>query len=67
MCRSTFTTAFIIILILMIPVAFVLVNFTSLSIMTIYPIVQLLIIINYVAGVILVKKGVWIKNIVEDK
>ena len=53
--------------VLMVPVAFVLVNFTSLDIAVIYACVQSLIIIKCVLGLWLVKKGIWIKNIVEDK
>ena len=53
--------------VLMVPVAFVLVNSTSLDIAVIYACVQSLIIIKCVLGLWLVKKGIWIKNIVEDK
>ena len=51
----------------MVPVAAFLVNFTSLEIAYIYAIVQSLILIKCIAGIILVKKGIWIKNIVADK
>ncbi len=46
------------------PVAYVLCNFTSLSILYIYAISQLLNLIKCVSGYILVNKGVWIKKIV---
>ena len=46
--------------------AFVLCNFTSLNILTIYFICQGLNIIKCIIGFILVKKGIWIKNIVDN-
>lgn len=49
-----------------VPTAFVLCNFTSLNILTIYFICQGLNIIKCIIGFILVKKGIWIKNIVDN-
>ena len=46
------------------PAAFLLCNFTSLSILWIFAICQSLNLIKCVAGYILVDKGIWIKNIV---
>jgi hypothetical protein len=46
--------------------AALLVNFTSLSILWVYAIVQLLNILKAAFGVYLVKKGIWIRNIVSD-
>ncbi len=50
---------------LTLPTAYVLCNFTSLSIFAVYLICQLLNIIKDVAGAILVENGIWIKNIVD--
>jgi Na+-driven multidrug efflux pump len=47
-----------------IPVAFVLSNHTSLGIIMVYLIVQSLDILKCILGFILVKKGIWIRNIV---
>lgn len=47
-----------------VPVALLLVNFTALPILTIYAIVQALDFIKVTIGYILIKKGVWISNIV---
>ena len=47
------------------PAAFVLCNYTSLSILVVYAICQLLNLIKCVAGTILVENGIWIKNIVD--
>lgn len=46
------------------PTAFVLCNYTSMSILVIYAICQMLNLIKCIAGTILVEKGIWIKNIV---
>ena len=46
-----------------VPLAFILVTFTSLSIFEIYPIVLSVDIIKCIIGFVLVKKGVWINNI----
>lgn len=46
--------------------AFVLSNFTTLPILTIYFICQFLNIIKCIIGIILVEKGNWVKNIVAD-
>ncbi len=43
-----------------------LVHFTSLSILWVYAIVQGLNVLKALAGIILVKKGIWIRNIVSD-
>ncbi len=48
-----------------VPVAFVLCNFTVLPILTIYAIVQALDFIKVTIGYILIRKGVWISNIVD--
>lgn len=47
------------------PVAFLLANYTSVPIIPLYACVQMLEIIKCVIGFILVKKGVWIHNIVK--
>ena len=47
-----------------IPFAYILMNFTSLSIVTVYLMCQLISIIKCIIGYVLVKKGVWINNIV---
>ena len=47
-----------------IPFAYILMNFTSLSIVTVYLLCQLISIIKCIIGYVLVKKGVWINNIV---
>ena len=46
--------------------AFILSNFTTLPILTIYFICQFLNIIKCIIGIILVEKGNWVKNIVAD-
>lgn len=46
--------------------AFLLVNYTSLGILTIYFIVQMLNIIKCILGYIFVKRGSWIKNIITE-
>lgn len=48
------------------PIAFVLATFTSLNIVAIFLCVQLVEVIKCIAGVILIKKGVWINNIVDN-
>ncbi len=50
-----------------VPVAFILVSFTDLPIIPLYAIVQAVDIVKCVVGLILVKKGVWINNLVENK
>lgn len=47
-----------------IPFAYILMNFTPLSIVTVYLMCQLISIIKCIIGYVLVKKGVWINNIV---
>ncbi len=49
---------------LTLPTAYILCNFTSLSILTVYAICQSLNLIKCAMGAILVEKGIWIKNIV---
>lgn len=49
-----------------VPVAFVLSSFTSLNILWLYAIVQLINIIKCIIGYIFVKKGIWIRNIVSN-
>ena len=51
---------------LALPLAFVLSNFTALPIVPIFLSVQLLDAVKCLIGFILVKKGVWINNIVEN-
>lgn len=48
------------------PVAILLCHFTGLSILVIYAIVQAADIIKLIVGYILIQKGIWISNIVED-
>ncbi|MBQ8026891.1 MAG: MATE family efflux transporter, partial [Clostridia bacterium] len=48
-----------------VPIAYVLANFTSVPIVTLYFIIQSLEIIKCIIGFILVKKGIWIRNIIE--
>ena len=48
------------------PLAFVLAHFTALPIVPMFLAVQLLDVVKCVIGFILVKKGVWINNIVEN-
>lgn len=57
-CGFTWLVAF--------PIAFVLATFTSLNIVTIYLSVQINEIIKCIVGIILIKKGVWINNIVDN-
>ena len=48
------------------PLAYALAHFTSLPIVPMFLAVQLLDVIKCIIGFILVKKGVWINNIVEN-
>ena len=50
-----------------IPVAFILSNYTSLNIVMVYFICQMLEFIKCIIGFVLVKSGVWIENIVIEK
>ncbi len=50
-----------------VPVAFILSRYTDVSIITLYAICQILPIIKCAIGFILVKKGIWIKNIVSEE
>ena len=50
-----------------VPAAFFLTRYSGLYIIPIYTIVQLLDILKCIVGYILVKKGVWLRNIVVDK
>ncbi len=50
-----------------VPFAFILANFTSLGIVTVYLLVQSIEIIKCFIGFILIKKGVWINNIIKGK
>ncbi len=52
--------------VVMIPVAYVLCNFTGLPILACYAIVQSLNLIKVTIGYVLVKKGIWITNLVEE-
>lgn len=49
-----------------VPVAFVLCTYTSLSVLTIYTVVQALDCIKLIVGYVLIKKGVWINNLVAE-
>ena len=49
-----------------VPLAFLLSTLTSLNILWLYAIVQLINIIKCIMGYIFVKKGIWIKNIVAE-
>ena len=49
-----------------VPAAFLLCNFTALNILTVYAIIQALDLIKVTIGYILIRKGVWISNIVEQ-
>lgn len=49
-----------------VPAAFILTHFTSMHILPIYFIVQVLDVIKCVIGLILVSKGVWVRNIVKE-
>lgn len=50
-----------------VPFAYVLANMTGLPIVPLYLAVQSLEVIKVVIGVILMKKGVWVRNIIDDK
>jgi Na+-driven multidrug efflux pump len=51
----------------MIPLAIVLQSFTALTIVPIYFLCQFADIGNGIIGLILIRKGVWIQNIVKEK
>lgn len=53
--------------VLTVPLAFVLSRFTSIPVVSLYACIQALDIVKCVLGLILVKKGVWINNIVENE
>lgn len=53
--------------VLSIPTAFILARFTALPVVPLYLIVQLMDLIKATVGFILVKKGIWIQNIVSGK
>lgn len=53
--------------VLAVPVSYVIGNFTQIPVLTFYFLVGLVDIIKCIVGFILVKKGVWLKNIVENK
>ena len=50
-----------------VPCAFILARFTSLPILPLYFAVQSLEFVKCIIGFILIKKGLWIRNIIEDK
>lgn len=52
--------------VVVIPVMFCMVHFTAMNIITIYLIVQLTDVLKGILGLCLVKKGVWINNVVEN-
>lgn len=49
-----------------VPTALLLSNFTSIPILELYAICQLINIIKCVIGIVLVKKGIWIRNIIKE-
>lgn len=49
-----------------VPLAFVLANFTELPIMPLYITIQLIEVLKCMVGFILVKKGIWIRNIIDN-
>ena len=50
-----------------VPVAYVLANFTDMPILPFYAIVQALDVVKCIAGMILIKNGFWLNNMVEEK
>lgn len=50
-----------------VPVAFILANFTDLNIFGIYIVVQAMDFIKIIVGYIMIKKGIWISNLVEKE
>ena len=50
-----------------VPCALILARFTSLPILPLYCIVQSLELIKCIVGYIMIKKGLWIRNIIDDK
>ena len=50
-----------------VPVAFVLAHFTGIAIVPMYIIVQSLDLIKCIAGMILIRNGFWLNNMVEEK
>lgn len=50
-----------------VPLAFCLANFTTLSIIPLYLIVQSIESVKCIVGLVLIKKGVWLSNIVSEK
>ena len=48
------------------PVVFLLVNFTTMSVLLVYAMCQMLNLIKGVVGIVLVEKGIWIRNLVES-
>lgn len=49
-----------------VPAAFLLCNYTALNILTVYAIIQALDLIKVTIGYVLIRKGVWISNIVSE-
>ena len=49
-----------------VPVAFALCNYTEISILEVYAMIQALDMIKLVVGYVLIKKGVWVTNLVEE-
>lgn len=62
----TFFFDSVFVLCVMFPVAFVLSRYTSLPMVPLYACVNLLNVIKAIIGLVLVKKGVWIQNIVKE-
>ena len=52
--------------VLVIPYAFVLANYTSLTIATVFFLVQFMEIVKAIIGFFMVRSGVWIQNIVNE-
>ena len=53
--------------VLSVPVAFALIHFTSLGILGVFLVIQLLNLLKCVLGTVFVKQGVWIKNIISEQ
>ena len=49
-----------------VPLAFVLANFTDLPVVPLYIVIQLIEVLKCIIGFILVKKGIWIRNIIDN-
>ena len=47
-----------------VPLAYILANFTGLSVLMLYLIIQSLELVKCIVGFILIKKGVWVRNLI---